>query len=299
MNKIRIITSILFLLVIVFWTYIFSNSKSDKQTLVLNTIIETQKLEIEKLKKKEEIMAKIEKYRNIKRKIIENKLKDDLQKLKSQKDSETQVKVDIKKEILSEKILDIKFYSQFPLDIATWIKYEEPYQNFCEESSLLNWYYYLTWKQPSLNEYDKDLLKLKKIEDLILVWWYKHSSLENTLKSLIAFQDDNQKVFWEIIENPTIEVIKENISKWNPIIVPLYWKWLTNPLFRDWWPIYHNLIIKGFKNDIFIVNEVWVSNWDWFKYKQNELMENIYNYDSKLYPNNFTKWKQEILILYK
>jgi len=299
MNKIRSITIALFILVIVFWSYFYSNSKYDKQIIGLNKTIQTQKLQIERLKKKEKIMAKIEKYRNIKRKIIENKLINDLQKLKSQKGNDIQVKVDIKKELINEKTLDIKFYSQFPLDIATGVKYDEPYQNFCEESSLLNWYYYLIWKQPSLKEYNKDLLKLKEIEDLILDWWYKHTSLEDTLKLLIAFQEDDQKVFWEIIQNPTLKLIKENISKWNPVIVPLYWKWLTNPLFREWWPIYHNIIIKGFKNDIFIVNEVWVSNWDWFKYKQDELMNNIYNYDSKYYPNNFTKWKQEILILYK
>jgi hypothetical protein len=34
-------------------------------------------------------------------------------------------------------------------------------------------------------------------------------------------------------------------------------------------------------------------------YKQDELMENIYNYDKKLYPDNFQDWKKEILILYK
>jgi hypothetical protein len=163
----------------------------------------------------------------------------------------------------------------------------------------LNWYYYLIWKQPNLEEYNKDLLKIKEIEDLVLEWWYKHTSLEDTLKMIIAFQWDNQKVFWEVIENPTIELIKENIFKWNSVIVPLYWKWLSNHLFNNWWPIYHNLVIKGYTEDIFIVNEVWISKWDWYKYKQSELMNNIYNYDKKLYPGQFTKWKKEILILSK
>ena len=194
--------------------------------------------------------------------------------------------------------IDVKFYSQFPLDTATWIKYNEPYQNFCEESSLLNWYYHLIWKEPDLKEYNQDLLKLKEIEDLIFDWWYKHTSIQDTLKLLIAFQD-NQKVFWEIVENPSIQIIKEHITKWNLIIAPLYGKWLSNNLFIGWWPIYHNLVIKWYTEQNFITNEVWVSKWDWFMYKQSELMNNIYNYNEKFYPENFTKWKKEVLILYK
>lgn len=206
---------------------------------------------------------------------------------------------DKKYELPEEKELDVKFYSQFPLDISTWKKYEEPYQNFCEEASLLNWYYYLTWKDVSLKEYDRDLLRLKDLEDSLFEWWYKHTSLKETLKVLSLFQWNNQIVFWKIIENPTVDDIKENIAKWNLIITPLYWKWLSNDLFSNWWPVYHNLLIKGYKSEIFITNEVWVSKWDWFKYKINNIMENIHDYDKSLYPDNFTNWKKEILILYK
>lgn len=290
MKKIILISLLLFL------TSCSFETNKDKQIVLLNETIIIQKLEIEKLQKKNELNTKIEKVRAIKSKIIERKLKSDIEKLKSNKDNNLQENQAL---ILpKEKELNIKFYSQFPLDLATWKKYDEPYQNFCEESSLLNWYYYLIWKEPSLKEYDKDLLKLKELEEILFEWWYKHTSLENTLKLLIAFQDD-QEIFWKIVENPSIELIKENINLWNPIIVPLYWKWLSNNLFIWWWPIYHNLLIKWYTEQNFITNEVWVSNWDWFMYKQSELMKNIHNYDKKLYPDNFQNWKKEILILYK
>jgi len=287
------ITSII---ILIFITSCSFESNKDKQIVLLSEAITNQKLEIEKFQKKNELNAKIERVRTIKSKIIERKLKSDIEKLKLGKDNalqEEQVLIlPIKKEI------DVKFYSQFPLDIATWIKYDEPYQNFCEEASLLNWYYHLIWKEPSLKEYNNDLLELKEIEDLIFDWWYKHTSIQDTLKLLIAFQEE-QEIFWEIVKNPSIQIIKEHLTKWNLIITPLYWKWLSNNLFIGWWPIYHNLIIKGYTEQNFITNEVWVSKWDWFMYKQSELMENIYNYDEKLYPDNFTKWKKEILILYK
>lgn len=286
---------LIFTLILFFLTSCSYQSSKDKEIVLLNETIKQKDLEIEKLEKKNELNAKIERFRAMKSKIIEKKLKSDIEKLETQKINDLQEKETL---ILpKEKEINVKFYSQFPLDIATWIKYDEPYQNFCEEASLLNWYYHLLWKEPTLKEYNRDLLKLKNIEDLILEWWYKHTSIQDTLKLLIAFQDD-QEIFWEIIQNPTIEIIKEHITKWNLIIVPLYWKWLSNPFFLSWWPIYHNLLIKWFKDDNFITNEVWISKWDWFLYKQNKLMENIHNYEEKLYPENFQNWIKEILILY-
>lgn len=288
---------IFFIFLIILLSSCSYQTQNDKDILILNQTIKEQRNEIEKLKNREILKQKIETIKNNTYKKKENKLKAQIEILKNQNINNLQEKQDINFE--KEKELDIKFYSQFPLDISTWKKYEEPYQNFCEEASLLNWYYYLIWKEPNLKEYDKDLLKLKELEDLLFKWWYKHTSLEETLQLLIAFQGDNQKVFWEIIENPAIEIIKENISKGNPIIAPWYWKWLSNNLFLWGGPIYHNLLIKWYTEQNFIVNEVWVSKWDWYNYKINEIMENIHNFDEKLYPNNFIEWKKEILILYK
>ena len=298
--KTRFITFLIFWIFIIllfFWLYKVKQQNYNK-IFSLKETIKQQKQEIEKLRKKQEILKRIQKSRNIKNEIIINHLKEKIKRLEDANNNlETrQIK---KEEIEKEKILDVKFYSQFPLDIATWKKYDEPYQNFCEEASLLNWYYYLVWKEPDLKQYNKDLLKLKEIEDLLFEWWYKHTSLEENLQVLIAFQEEKQKIYWEILKNPTIEDIKENISKWNLVIAPLYWKWLTNPYFKNWWPVYHNILIKGYKDDIFITNEVWVSKWDWFKYKQEEIIKNIHNFDQKLYPDKFQEWKKEILILYK
>lgn len=287
------IISILFLIILITSFYI---SSKNKEIIALNETISQKELEIENLIKRNQLNSKIEKVRNIKSNIKEQKLKADIENLKTQNINTLQEKQTLI--LQKEKELNVKFYSQFPLDIATWAKYEEPYQNFCEEASLLNWYYYLIWKDPSLNEYDKDLLKLKEIEDLLFEWWYKHTSLEDTLKLLIAFQDE-QEVFWEIIESPTFQIIKEHINKWNLIIAPLYWKWLSNNLFIWWWPIYHNLIIKWYTEQNFIVNEVWVSKWDWYNYKIDIIMGNIHNFDEKIYPQNFQNWKKEVLILYK
>lgn len=283
---------IILLLSIILLVSCSSENKLIKEINSLQTEIINKDEKIKDLSKKIELQNRIEKVKSdtLKRQIASLKLENT--ELKNSLNQETT-------EIKEEKFLDVAFYSQFPLDIATWIKYDEPYQNFCEEASILNAYYFLVWKNQSIEEYKNDLMKLKELEELLFESWYKHTNQEENLELLISFQWENQEILWEIIKNPSIEDIKNNISKWNVVIVPVYWKGLTNTLFLWWWPIYHNLVIKGYTKDVFITNEVWVSKWDWFKYKIDELMENIYDYDENLYPNNFTKWERNILILSK
>lgn len=224
------------------------------------------------------------------------------------------------------KDLDIKFYSQFPL---TWSdKYNEPYQNFCEEASLLNWYYYLMWMEVEKDKYIEDLNKFKVIEDkLYWEYWYMHTSMKQNLEILLLFQNlkyldkyleskseeeknklilvmmqDTMKNSWiwgNIISDPTIEDIENNINNWKPVIIPLYWKWLSNPYYNDWGPIYHNILIKWFTEEDFISNEVWITRWDSFKYKKDVIMNNLYDYDPSLYPDKFTTWESSALVLFK
>ena len=188
-------------------------------------------------------------------------------------------------DVSSTKVLYVDFYSQFPLNISTWKKYNEPYQNFCEESSLLNAYYYFKKLKPSTEEYITDLSELKEIEDE-LYWedWYVHTSTIQSFLTLLFFQNDtkylnefleaqsqeekdsiiwelirvtaeNNWVWWRIIFSPESDDIEESISNDSLLLVPLYWKWLNNNLFTGWWPVYHNLLIKGYSDNSFITNE--------------------------------------------
>jgi predicted Holliday junction resolvase-like endonuclease len=116
MIKSKIIFIILFLILLSSCSF---ETKKDKEILELESNIEKKQIEIDKLKRKEEIMAKIEKYRAIKSKIVEKKLKEDIEKLKSEKTIQNIDNQHLKIEIAKEKILNINFYSQFPLDIAT------------------------------------------------------------------------------------------------------------------------------------------------------------------------------------
>ena len=99
----------------------------DKEIISLSKTIQNQQKEIDDLKKKEELRNKIEKYKALSQKRKEEKLLKEIEFLKSQKANNLQEGQVINFE--KENKLDIKFYSQFPLDISTWKKYDEPYQN--------------------------------------------------------------------------------------------------------------------------------------------------------------------------
>lgn len=236
---------------------------------------------------------------------------------------------DINIEKIVSKTLDIKFYSQFPLDVSSWEKYNKFYENYCEESSLLNWYYFLQNVTPSKDEYISDLNKLKEIENK-LFWegWYKHTSIQQSLLTLLFFQNDkkylnefieaqsqkekgeivwdiiqitakNNWIGWTIIFKPSIEDIEESINNWNPLVIPLFWKWLNNSLFNNWWPIYHNFLLKWFSKDHYVTNEVGITKWDSYKYTKKEIIDNIHDYYPDLYPEKFEVWEPRILSLFK
>jgi predicted Holliday junction resolvase-like endonuclease len=105
------------LFILIFISSCNLETNKDKEIVLLKKTIINQKLEIEKLQKKNEINAKIERVRSIKSNIIEKKLKSDIEKLKSQNNNNLQEEETLI--LQKEKEIDVKFYSQFPLDIAT------------------------------------------------------------------------------------------------------------------------------------------------------------------------------------
>jgi len=317
--------------------YIYNKQQWDNNLKEDLNIVWDFDLFLEKNKKEEE-KKNIEKVENDNTDNIEDLengiVKNNIEIFKEEKKEESNEKFEI--------YYDVNFYSQFPL---TWTgKYAEPYQNFCEEASLLSAYYYFKWINATKEKYIIDLNKLKEIEDK-LFWekWYKDTSVSQSLLSMYFFQnelyledflksnnfDKQNKVlqelitenikkwwlFWKIKSFPIYDnkedlkqkiysEILSSLESWYLVIVPVYWKWLKNPFFSDWWPVYHNFLITWIKwrdiNEwVFITQEVWISRGANYEYDKNIVLENIYDFNKYLYPDNFTDWKQKILVLFK
>ncbi len=159
----------------------------------------------------------------------------------------------IKKEKLKENIpdtLNIKmtFFPQAPY--ADW---SLPYQEACEEASIL-------LAANLLNKMDLDR-KTFNMELLKLVEWEKvkfGNYLHTNVKQTEVMLNEYFKLKTILHEDPTLENIASIIAKGNIIIAPFAGKLLKNPYFTNGGPKYHMLVIKGYnlKTREIITNDV-------------------------------------------
>lgn len=142
--------------------------------------------------------------------------------------------------------------------------WDEPWQNACEEAALLTVDYYYQNKSPNIQTIKSDLQNLIKTPSDIGV-----SEMSTYLPQYKA----------QIISNPTIDDIKEYLSKNIPIIVPTNGKILykENKYFNNQGPEYHNIVILGFDDNKqkFIVHDVGTQHGAYFKYSYKLLMDSI------------------------
>lgn len=75
-----------------------------------------------------------------------------------------------------------------------------------------------------------------------------------------------------IIDNPTVEQIKQLISEGKPVIVPAAGRRLGNPNFTGAGPLYHMLVLRGYTKDTFISNDPGTRNGENYVYKIDVLM---------------------------
>ena len=100
------------------------------------------------------------------------------------------------------------------------------------------------------DEADAALLQIVDFENS---WFgfYKDTTAEQTGILLEAMFNLN----YDLIENPTVEQIKQVIVDGYPVIVPAAGRQLGNPNFTGAGPLYHMFVIKGYTADGFIVND--------------------------------------------
>ncbi len=165
--------------------------------------------------------------------------------------------------------LNVPFYSQAPY--GDW---GMPYQEACEEASLLLAWYYVNGRTPSIDEFEADELAMVDWE-IEYFGQYEHTDISQTAEIASVYLGfDN----WEILENPTIDDLKRELSEGNPIVAPFAGRYLGNPYFTGLGPVYHMLVIKGYDEDEFITNDVGTRHGSNFVYKYDTLMNALHDW---------------------
>jgi len=193
--------------------------------------------------------------------------------------------------ILPTKInLDVPFTSQAPE--KDW---SEPWQNLCEEAAIL-----------MMDAYYKkyNLSPLFAKDELVRIWDWEQKQgfgqsieMEKVARVLGEYfdglKDSKIKRLLRVIENPTVEQIKQYLANGQPVLTVADGKVLPNPYFRNGGPVYHALIIRGYTEDKFITNDPgsgWSKN---FAYKYDVLMNAIHDWNN----GNVSEGKKVILVI--
>ncbi len=171
----------------------------------------------------------------------------------------------------NEVNLTVPFTSQAPH--ANW---SEPYQNFCEEASVLMAASYVLGQSiANANDADQKLLAIKDYE-MKEFGYYLDTTAAETAKILTDYYKVKQV---KLLDNPTTDDIKNAVAAGKVVIVPAAGQDLDNPNFVGAGPVYHMLVVKGYTNDgKFITNDPGTRLGSNFLYKYDNLMNAIHDW---------------------
>jgi len=176
--------------------------------------------------------------------------------------------------------------------------WDQPWQDACEEASLLTVdFYYQNINKVSIETARDSILDMIKFEDT------KNYTYDMTIDQMAIVGKDYLGYESEIINNPTIDQIKKYISQNIPVIVTANGKTLyaENKYFKSGGPYYHSAVILGYDDDKkqFTVHDVGTQFGAYFKYSYDLLMESIHDFPESGHKEDINNGEKRVLILLK
>lgn len=165
--------------------------------------------------------------------------------------------------------LKTPFFPQAP--DANW---ELPWQEACEEASVILVYYGATSQPLTRDQFRQEILKLVDFENRIF-GDYKHTNIDQTAQMLQEFYGYSN---FQILSEPSVEVLKKHLAQGHLIIAPFAGRLLGNPFYRGEGPLYHMLVIKGYDDQHFITNDVGTKRGENFIYPYSVIMNALHEW---------------------
>jgi len=183
--------------------------------------------------------------------------------------------------------LAVAFTPQAPR--GTW---GEPYQEGCEEASIYmvsQFFEGTPAGRINVDTADEALLSIVSFEQE-LFGYYEDTNVEQT--AVLA-----EMMFGytgELIENPTVDDIKAQLVAGRPVLVPSAGRLLGNPYFTAPGPIYHMLVIRGYTDGKFIVNDPGTSHGEAYLYDFDTIMNAMHDWNNR---GEITQGRKVVLVL--
>lgn len=167
-------------------------------------------------------------------------------------------------------LLSLPFTSQAPE--KNW---DQPWQDACEEAAILMVDAYYADHNLDIPTVKDEILKMVDWEEKQQQWGrsIEIEKIQQIFEQYLQYSKTKKKV--RIVENPTVEQIKEFIAHGQPVLVVADGKILPNPHFRNGGPPYHALVVKGYTETQFITNDPGTQFGENFKYTYDDLLDSI------------------------
>lgn len=162
-----------------------------------------------------------------------------------------------------DKDIEVGFTSQAPHGV-----WDEIHKESCEEAVVLMAYAWQKDISITSDFAEKEILKL--------VDWQKENFgfFQDTKAEMVKkFAKEVYGIKSEIISNPTIEQIKKEIDRGNPVAMGMAGKKLKNPYFKAPGPVYHMLLFRGYNSEGFFVNDPGTRRGEGFFYTFENIQE--------------------------
>lgn len=133
--------------------------------------------------------------------------------------------------------LSMPFYSQAPF--GNW---DYPWQEACEEASVLlvaNAYYDYQW---SKEEFRDEILRIIEWE-METYGSYEHTDIDQTSRMM----NEHLRLRTVIYDNPKYEDLQRMLANGHLVVITFSGKELGNPFYTDGGPVYHAMVLKGYK----------------------------------------------------
>jgi uncharacterized protein YvpB len=181
--------------------------------------------------------------------------------------------------------LNVPFSPQAPF--GNW---DQPYQDACEEASIIMVHYFLQGKTLSRDQMNTEILKMVAWQEKN---WGGHHDLEATqivslAKSFYGYKNIKLKYGF------TIDDIKKEIAAGHPVIIPSAGRLLGNPNFRGAGPLYHCLVIKGYTRDWIITNDPGTRNGFDYVYLYETILKAAHEWNG----GNVTQGRSAMIVIY-
>lgn len=144
---------------------------------------------------------------------------------------------------------------------APFSNWDMPYQEMCEEASLILAAKYFKNEPISKQIMDDELTKLREWEETTLGFY-----TDSTAEEVKFMGEETLGLEIEVSENVTVENIKTQLNNGYLVLAPTAGRELHNPFFKQPGPLYHMLVIRGYNDKNFIVNDVGIGKGEAYQY---------------------------------